>query len=316
MINTCRSGKIIITHGLIILSIILSPFIILAQTGKSGDQDTVKLNKNRLIGIVAGQGAIYLGSLGGLYFVWYKNYPQSSFHFFNDDNEWQQMDKCGHTTTAYNVSRLGYESYRWSGMNESQSTWFGGLLGLAYLLNIETLDGFSKEWGFSPGDLTANVAGCLFFVGQQLAWHEQRFILKYSYHPTKYTKYNPSELGPNWAQDLIKDYNGQSYWLSCNLNSFLPKSSKFPKWFNIAFGYGAEGMTGAAINPKQVNNMPIPDFTRYHKFYISLDADLTRIPTKSKVLKGIFTVLGFIKIPSPSIEFNTLGKLKVYPLYF
>lgn len=274
------------------------------------------LHTGRLIGVLSVQGAIYFGSLGGLYFAWYKNYPQSSFHFFNDNNEWQQMDKCGHATTAYYISRIGYESYRWCGVSENKAAWFGGLLGLAYMLNIEILDGFSKEWGFSPGDLTANTLGCIIFVSQQLGWHEQRFNLKYSFHPTKYAQYNPDDLGPNFVQWLIKDYNGHSYWISGNIYSFLPKSSKFPKWINIAAGYGAEGMTGAVENPSEINGKPIPSFTRYRKFYLSLDVDLTRIRTKSKFLKGVFTVLSFIKIPAPALEYNTLGTFRFHPLYF
>ncbi len=303
---------------LVILISILSvfPSTIQGQTSYRGKEDTIKINKGRLTGIVTGQVALYLGSLGGLYFAWYQGYPQSTFHFFNDNDEWQQMDKCGHVNTAYYISRIGYESYRWVGMNETQSTWFGGLLGIAYMLNIETLDGFSKEWGFSPGDMTANTIGCLIFVGQQLGWHEQRFSIKYSFHSTKYPKYNPNELGPDWEQNLIKDYNGQSYWVSCNIYSFLPKSSGFPKWLNIAAGYGAEGMTAAVSNPIEIKGQSIPEFTRYRKFYLSLDVDLTRIPTKSKVLKGIFTVLSFIKIPAPSIEYNTLGKFRFYPIFF
>lgn len=324
MVNICQPGRFIlngfsaITTRIVILIFILFifPFVTPGQINNLGKEDTVKVNKGRLAGIVAGQGAIYLGSLGGLYFAWYQGYPKSSFHFFNDNDEWQQMDKCGHIATAYYISRIGYESYRWVGMNETQSTCYGGLLGIAYMLNIEILDGFSKEWGFSPGDMTANTLGCLIFVGQQLGWHEQRFNIKYSYHSTKYPKYNPDELGPDWDQYLIKDYNGHSYWISCNIYSFLPRSSRFPKWFNIAACYGAEGMIGAVSNPTEIKEQPIPDFTRYRKFYLSLDADLTCILTKSKVLKGIFTMLSFIKIPSPSIEYNTLGRIRFYPIYF
>jgi hypothetical protein len=115
---------------------------------------------------------------------------------------------------------------------------------------------------------------------------------------------------------MIKDYNGHSYWISGNISSFLPQRSKFPKWLNIAVGYGAEGMTGASGNAQNQNGLPVPQFPRYRKFFLSLDIDLTRIPTKSKVLKSIFNVLSFIKIPAPALEYNTLGQFKVYALYY
>ena len=275
--------------------------------------DSMFIRKGRLAGVLSVQGALYLGSLGGLYFLWYKDYPQTGFHLFNDDNEWMQMDKCGHTTAAYYISMIGNWSYRWAGLSKKQSAWYGGLLASAYMLNIEILDGFSSEWGFSIGDFTANELGAAIFVSQQLIWGEQRFRLKYSFHQTTYPIYRPDLLGVNITSQVLKDYNGQSYWLSANISSFLPKSSHFPKWLNIAFGYGAGGMTGASINSTVQPESPD---TRYRRFMLSVDVDLTRIPTRSKALKAVFTILSFIKIPAPAIEYNTLGKFRFYPLYY
>ncbi|MBL7137322.1 MAG: DUF2279 domain-containing protein [Bacteroidales bacterium] len=263
------------------------------------------LHKGRLIGVLSAQGVIYFGSLTGLYYLWYKDYAQSNFHFFNDNNEWLQMDKMGHVFSSYYLSRVMYTSYRWAGVERKKAILFGSLLTYAFMLNIEILDGFSAEWGFSWGDLAANTAGCLLFVGQQFGWDEQRFLLKYSYHPSKYPQYNPDLLGRNLIQNLVKDYNGMSFWLSGNIHSFLPKHSKFPKWLNVAVGYGAEGLG--------VNNQ---EFDRYRKFFLSLDVDLTRIPTRSKALKGIFTILNLIKIPFPALEYDTKGQFKFHAIYF
>jgi len=275
--------------------------------------DTAGIHKGRLIGVLSVQGGLYLGSLSGLYFLWYKNYPQSAFHFFNDGDEWLQMDKCGHMTTAYYISMIGNWSYRWAGLNRKQSAWYGGLLATAYMLNIEILDSFSSEWGFSLGDFTANTLGAAMFVSQQLIWDEQRFRLKFSFHQTTYPVYRPELLGSNFISQILKDYNGQSYWLSGNISTFLPKGSRFPKWLNIAFGYGAGGMTGASAN---ASDPSIPPQQRYRRFLLSVDVDLTRIPTRSKVLKAVFTILSFIKIPAPAIEYNTLGQFRFYPVYY
>ncbi|NQV03499.1 MAG: DUF2279 domain-containing protein [Bacteroidia bacterium] len=278
-----------------------------------GQKDSTEANilypdtfhKGRLIGVLSAQGVIYAGSITGLYFLWYKNYPQSNFHLYDDNSEWLQMDKMGHLFSSYFFSRLMYTSYRWAGVEEKRAILFGSLLTYAFLLNIEILDGFSSEWGFSWGDIAANTAGCLLFAGQQLLWEEQRFSIKYSYHPTKYPGYNPDLLGNNLLQNLVKDYNGMTVWLSGNISSFMPKRSKFPKWINVAVGYGAEGLG--------VNNT---DFTRYRKFYLSLDVDFTRIPTRSKALKVFFNILNLIKVPFPALEYNTRGEFKFHPLYF
>ena len=287
-----------------------------AQSSDSLDPDTAVIHKGRLTGVLIAEGTLYVASITGLYFAWYKDYPQSSFHLFNDGGEWMQVDKCGHAITANYITRIGYSTYRWAGVKENKAAWFGGLLGFAYMLNIEILDGFSSEWGFSLGDLAANTLGTMIFIGQQLAWHEQRLSLKYSFHQTKYAPYNPNLMGDNLIQNMIKDYNGHSYWISGNIHSFLPSKSKFPKWLNIAVGYGAEGMTGAFGNTIIHNGQPVPEYPRYRRYFLSLDLDLTRIPTKSKLLRGIFTVLSFIKIPAPTLEYNSLGEFKLHAFYY
>ena len=51
---------------------------------------------------------------------------------------------------------------------------------------IEILDGFSSQYGFSPGDFTANILGSGLFIGQEFAWDDQRIKLKFSFHKKNY----------------------------------------------------------------------------------------------------------------------------------
>ena len=263
------------------------------------------LCKGRLAGVLIAQGALYAGAITGLSLLYYKGHSQSSFHFFNDNDSWLQMDKMGHIFSTYYLSNVMYLSYRWAGVERKKSILFGSMLIYAFQMNIEILDGVSSNWGFSWGDIAANTAGCLLFAGQQLGWNDQRFVIKYSYHPTEYPKYNPAILGTTVVQNLWEDYNGMTFWLSGNISSFLPKKSKFPKWLNVAFGYGGEGL---AVDPTR--------FLQYRQFYFSLDVDLNRIPTRSKPLKGILAILNLVKIPFPTIEYNSLGQFKMHYIYF
>ena len=64
-------------------------------------------------GHIAAWGASYIA----LNKAWYAGYPKSDFHFFNDNGEWNQMDKAGHTWTAYQVSRISAGLWKWSGLN-------------------------------------------------------------------------------------------------------------------------------------------------------------------------------------------------------
>lgn len=270
--------------------------------------DSLNLKKIRTVIGVEALG--YTGSMIGLYQLWYKDVPSSSFHFFNDNKEWNQMDKIGHGVTAYYVGKAGYEVLNWSGVSRKKSIWYGGTLGLFFLTSVEVFDGYSSEWGFSWGDVAVNTAGAGLFIAQQLKWNEQRFLLKYSFHQSDYWQMAPNLLGENLIQNTIKDYNGQTYWLSANVASFLGKDTKFPKWLNFAVGYGSDGLLGA------FNNSSYPEIKRKRQYYLSLDIDLTRIKTNSKFTNTLLGAFGFIKFPLPTIEFNSSGKPKFYGAYF
>jgi hypothetical protein len=136
-------------------------------------------------------------------------------------------------------------------------------------------------------------------------------MLKFSYMPSDYAQYRGDLLGENWMQRIIKDYNGQTYWLSGNIHSFIRKDTWFPRWLNVAVGYGANGMLGANSNPDG-----LPYFERYRQYYLSLDVDLTKIRTNSKFLKGVFTLFGFLKIPSPTLEYNSKDHFRFHLIYF
>ena len=298
---------------------LLISFLILPATAQNDSipkKDTVLINKKLLTGILVSEAVVYAGSFTGLYFLWYKNYPQSEFHFFNDGKEWMQMDKMGHVTSNYYIAKGCYSLLRISGVNEKKSVIYGALTGLAYQTTIEIFDGFSQEWGFSWGDMAANIAGEALFTSQQLLWKEQRLIMKLSCHRTKFADYRPDLLGGNWAESFLKDYNGLTFWLSLNIHSFLPDQCRFPRWLNIAIGYGAEGMLGGYGNPATYRGKPLPFYERYRQFYLSTDIDLTRIKTNKKWLKIIFNTIGFIKIPAPAIEFNTRKEVKFHYFYF
>jgi len=269
----------------------------------------------RLKAVIATETVLGVGCLAGLYSLWYADYPSSSFHFINDNNEWRGMDKAGHTMSAYYLGKVGYETLLWGGMKKNKAVWYGGLIGLVYLGTVEVFDGFSAGWGASPGDLVANTAGSALFIGQQILWNEQRLLLKWSFQMTEYAQYNPDLMGKGFAQRMLKDYNGQTYWLSANISSIAGWKGRFPAWLNLAVGYGADGMTGARTNPSESNGQLLPGFKRQSQFYIAPDIDLTRIPARNKTLRLVLNCFGFIKFPMPALELNSTG-VKFHPLYF
>lgn len=295
---------------------ILFIFSVLTMSAQDTLQDNARVRRNVKI-VLGTEAGLYAASMTGLYFAWYSDYPQSNFHFYNDNAEWLLMDKVGHTTSSYLIGNYGYEALRLAGLDEKHSIWYGGTLGLAFLTTVEVFDGFSTGWGFSWGDMAANTLGTCLFVGQQFLWHEQRITLKYSFHTTEFSQYRPDLLGENLLQQTIKDYNGMTLWASCNIKSLIfNKESKFPAWLNVAFGYGADGMTGGFENAEIHNGKPIPHYDRIRQFYLSLDIDFTRIPTNNKFLKYTFKILNIFKMPLPTIEYNTGNQWVWHWMYF
>lgn len=271
------------------------------------------LNTKRQKAVFISEAVLASGALIGLNQLWYANYPKSNFHFINDNGHWLQMDKMGHLYSSYHIGRFGAGALNWSGTSKKNQLIYGASLGFIFLTAVEVMDGFSAEWGASMGDVVANASGTALYVSQELIWNEQRIIPKFSYHKTQYSNYRPDVLGSTVSEQILKDYNGQTYWLSANIHSFS-KGSKIPKWLNVALGYGAEGMISA--NGENFTPILIPKPEKFRQFYLSLDVDLSKIKTKSHFLKTIFSVFNTVKIPAPTVMYSPQHGFKLYSFYF
>ena len=306
-------------NRLCIIFLVVLTIYLCVNPAKVNASDTIKsdtINHKRLNTIIYTSAGLYSITMGMLYFAWYKDSDMTGFHWFNDNKAWQQVDKFGHATTAYIMSNYAFWSLRWAGVDNNRAAIYSGIMGWGAMTVIEILDGFSSEWGASPGDLIANTTGVALFTGQQLLWKEQRIRIKFSYHPTDFAQYRPDLLGENGLQSVLKDYNGQTYWLSANISSFIRKDTKIPDWLNVSVGYGATGMLGAFSNPLDYNGNPIPYYDCYRQYYFSLDVDWTRIKTRSSLLKFVFKALNFVKLPFPTLEYNSKQDFVFYWIYF
>lgn len=293
---------------------ILLFLLLLNLSNFKAQSDSARSNtRSKKIILASSSSLIAGGSLVYLSKAWYLQYNNGKFHFFNDNGEWLQMDKMGHFWTTYNTGRLMMDAFDWAGFSKKQKLLYGGGIGFAYMTCIEVMDGYSKGWGFSYGDMIANALGTGAAISQEAAWNEQRIFLKYSYHGSVYADYNPNLLGKNLSEKLLKDYNAQIYWLSFSPFNFIRSDKKLPKWLAFSIGYGASGMVRGNEDfitytaPNDPNIVYTIQFERIRNYYVSIDLDLTKIPVKSKFLKTVFTCLNTVKIPAPSIGFNKYG---------
>lgn len=272
--------------------------------------DSLNLKRKNTVFIT--EGVVLGGALIGLNQLWYKDYPKSSFHTVNDNNQWLQLDKVGHFYSTYHVGRAGAELLKWSGASKKEQLLYGSTLGFGFLTVVEVFDGYSQEWGFSWGDMLANASGTGLYVTQELLWNEQRITPKFSFHQTHFATKRPETLGSSLNEQILKDYNGQTYWLSFNLYAFT-KARSVPKWLNVAIGYGGTGMLYGEKN-EAIENGIIQNQSR--EIYLSLDVDLTKIETKSHFLKTLFSVFNTIKVPAPTLQVGGFSGVKGHFIYF
>ncbi len=263
-------------------------------------------SKKRFNAIVIGGSVAYTGTMIALNSAWYSKSDRQAFHFFNDANEWKQVDKAGHFYSAFQLSSIGSRVLTWSGVDKKKSDLAGSITSLAIMSSIEVFDGFSASYGASFSDLAANAVGSTFYWGQQRLWNEIRIYPKYSFHRTNFAAQRPNVLGNGLNEEFLKDYNGQTYWLSVDADKFF----RFPKWINLAVGYGAQEMiySNSSAN-KAIGLQP------YRQYYLSIDFDLTAIKTKSKFINSLLYFANMIKLPAPALEFSKHG-VKAHPFYF
>jgi len=109
----------------------------------------------------------------------------------------------------------------------------------------------------------------------------------------------------------LKDYNGQTYWLSYPVkrNSFL----------SLSLGYSAKGMLGAHDNTWFDSSGQLKDYMyyrRYSQWSLSFDVDLMKVPIRGKAWKWFASSFRWVKFPLPALNWSNPKGLQFSPLYF
>jgi hypothetical protein len=275
--------------------------------GQSDSSHIALKYKKNITMITATSAAAVVGTYTTLGYFWYANQPKSNFHFFNDNQEWMQMDKLGHAMSAFAISETAVKTLSSVGVHRQKSIWIGSAVGLVFQTPIEIFDGYMKNYGASWGDEIANITGSGLVLGQYLLWNDIRIHPKFIYHKSNFPELSPQKglLGNHWSNYWLKDYNGQTYWLSFDIHKFLKHDNKFPKWLNIAIGTGASNMLRAQFEDNEQLN-----YTPYRRYFIAFDLNLQAIKSKSKIVNACLHTLNYIRIPLPTIEYNTVNGFK------
>ena len=161
----------------------------------------------------------------------------SDFHFnsegfFGRDTGSLGMDKLGHAFTSYVIA--DYLTTR-IGAEKPDAEFTASLLALGAMTDVEILDGFSGDHGFSYEDMIANASGIGFaWLRNEVPGLRGKVDFRMEYLPSG----NISGFHP------ITDYSGQKYLLALKLSGFEAFEDMPLRFVELQAGYFARGFTG------------------------------------------------------------------------
>jgi hypothetical protein len=161
-----------------------------------------------------------------------------------------------------------------------------------YELYVEIEDGYARDWGFSPGDAKADIAGAAFYILRNRIDFLRNFQYKWFYYPSGETPYTKDQtLNP------LDDYGGQSYWLTVDVHRILPQSAKkyWPDWLNLAVGVSRLFLPFDSTSTDPYNQ-------RKTAYYIGVDFDMERMIPESSIgiINFIRRGLSYWRLPAPA----------------
>ncbi len=272
--------------------VLITVSILLACSLNAQRSDSLRLRKGLTHAVLSSYA---VGSLVALNQVWYAPYSTEEFHLFNDSKQWMQMDKFGHAFTGYLITNELNRLHYWAAAK--RQPWVGAVYAMSYLSTLEIMDGFSSGWGFSGADMLVNGLGVGLAFSQDFFFKRQIIIPKFSFSRTSYAAVRPEILGSTCTEQLLKDYNGQTYWVSLPVATFLKLPRRF-HWICISLGYGCDAKL---VGSQDTWN----GFNARRQVYLSLDIDCANLAPKHPKLNKVLTHLNWIKVPFPSLEFST-----------
>lgn len=242
----------------------------------------------------------------------YKWWWEGNYHPFRfaNDGFWHNyslgVDKIGHFYTSYCYATTLREILLWGGYSETTALWWSSGISFFYALSIEIGDGYST-YAFSLNDLMANTLGIGYALLQNEVPFFQKFKFKWSYYPS-------GNIPFDGYFRITDDYDGHVYWLSIDVYGLLPQKAKkyWLPYLNLAIGYGGENIFG---RPSWVKGVPIlPTEPARRKWLLSLDYNLSAIPTANDVWTLAKRLADLFHFPAPAVRFVEGKPAKFKPL--
>jgi len=249
--------------------------------------DSTRVNPYRL-GVVLGTTAgIFTLAHVQQYSSWWKG-ELTKFHFKDDFNQVLNSDKLGHAYFSFLISDLLGRSLEWSGVRKDKAILLGAVASLIFQTYVEVEDGFRPSLGFSVSDEVSN------FIGAFLPLFKEKFTMlkivnfKMSVFPSEKFKSGAHRF-------IVDDYESLYFWLCFDVAEIL-KLKQLKLWtfdiFDLAIGYSVKKIDWKGNGEREL--------------FLSLDYDLSKIPTKIWFLKQILHLFNYYHLPAPTLQIKPM----------
>ncbi len=192
------------------------------------------------------------------YFAWYGNQAKAPFAFvhegwFGGDTYAGGADKAGHLFGSYVAVRATAQELQRGGLGAGLSATLASLGALAFFVGIEVKDGFHRSFGFSTGDLLADLAGIgaanLFLLNPRV---DELLDLRMHYWPSQ--EYRRRVVRGD--VDTFEDYTGMEFGLWLHLGSLdavrLRPRFDVLRYVDLGVGYATDNFKPSPSDPAAV----------------------------------------------------------------
>jgi hypothetical protein len=214
-------------------------------------------------GSVAIVGAVYGTAWTWVSAAWWTRKNASKGFVFLDEGAFGLdtyaggSDKLGHYYANYLMNRGFAGILEWGGFTRTASIVSSTLLTTAFFSAVEVKDAYHLNYGFSAGDVIANLSGQGTALALMLSPSlDEAISVKLMYFPSSDFFHALSTDGP---LNTPEDYTGQTFMLSYHLAS-LPMVKQEPslrllRYVDLSLGYGTRNYKPVPKTPTPVKQL-------------------------------------------------------------
>lgn len=248
-------------------------------------------------------GATFVGGNLALYEyfrrAWWSNEEKPFWIHWDWGGSFRDQDKLGHFLGGYVLAEAGRELLEMSCMSEKKAALWGAAYSAAFQLQIEIWDGTQRMFGFSPPDLLYNSIGQGMSLLHTFVPKTRAVLPTFSYSPTVAMRRTSAGEITSELRTTV-DYSGQTYWLSFDIDTLLPRRAA--RWWPGLLRLSAGHTITDWVSPETGLQVQAQ-----RRWMLSLDLDPLRLPGKAPWWMATKKILRHYRFPAPALEITSDG---------